>query len=120
MLFELLRWWYGSGWLRAWQGVPGSVKKVEQTFSMPVLFRNLFAPWKQVTTMPGDKSIGAHFRAAIDNLVSRTVGFCVRLLTLIVAAATLTVYATFGLISALAWPLLPIALIYCLVRAILG
>ncbi|MEX0881307.1 MAG: hypothetical protein WEC17_00085 [Candidatus Saccharimonadales bacterium] len=119
MFFEFFKWWYGYGWLEAWNGVPRSVKKVSLEFSIPVLLRNLFSPWKQIISIPG-RSIDERFRAALDNLISRTIGFFVRFLTLITAVVAISASAVFGLIAALAWPLLPIAAIYFLIRVFTG
>lgn len=119
MFFELFKWWYGSGWLEAWRGFPRTVKRVGLEFSIPVLLRNLFAPWKQIVALPG-RSIDEKFRAMIDNLVSRTIGFFVRFLTLIAATIVISLSAFFSLIAALAWPLLPLGAVYFLVRAITG
>ena len=119
MFFELFKWWYGSGWLEAWSGIPRSVKKVGLEFSIPVLLRNLFSPWKQIVSIPG-RSIDEKFRASLDNLISRTIGFFVRFLTLIAATVVISLSAVFGLIAALAWPMLPIAAIYFLIKAFTG
>ena len=119
MFFELFKWWYGSGWLEAWRSVPRSIKKAGLEFSIPLLLRNMFSPWKQIVSIPG-RSIDEKFRAAVDNLVSRTIGFFVRLLTLIAAAVVVVFSAAFSLVIALAWPLLPLGAVYFLARAITG
>jgi len=119
MFFELFKWWYGSGWLEAWRGVPGSTKRIGQEFSIPLLLKNLFAPWKQIISIPG-RSIDEKFRAAIDNLVSRTIGFFVRFLTLITATVVIGLSAAISLVIALVWPLVPVGVIYFLIRAVVG
>jgi len=119
MFFELFKWWYGLGWLEAWRSVPGSIKRVGMEFSIPVLLRNLFAPWKQIVSIPG-RSLDEKFRAAMDNLVSRTIGFFVRCLTLIAAAVVISLSALTSLLIALVWPLLPLAAVYFLIRTITG
>lgn len=119
MLLAFFKWWYGPGWFETWRNVGRSIKKVELAFSIPILAKNLFAPWKRIITFPG-KSIDEKFRAAIDNLVSRTVGFCVRLCTLVAAAVVIGLSALFGLLSVIAWPLLPAAFIYFVIRTIVG
>ncbi|MBI4033616.1 hypothetical protein HY379_01320 [Candidatus Saccharibacteria bacterium] len=119
MFFEFFKWWYGSGWLGAWNNVGGSAKKIQRGFAIGVLLKSLFAPWKQVITIPG-RSLDEKFRASIDNLVSRSVGFFVRLLTLTAAAAIISASTIFNLVIAAAWPLLPIALIYSFAKAFIG
>lgn len=119
MFFELLKWWYGSGWLDAWQGLGRSIRKTQLAFSVPALIKNLFAPWKQIVALPG-RTIDERFRGMIDNLISRTIGFFVRLLTLMAAAVVIIFSAVLGLMVAVAWPLVPIALVYCIARTITG
>lgn len=68
----------------------------------------------------GGRSIDEKFRAGIDNLISRTIGFFVRLGTLAVALIVLVGIAVVSLVMALVWPLLPIAAVYCLIRVVLG
>jgi hypothetical protein len=118
-LVELFKWWYGFGWLEAWKSVAGSVQKTARQFSIPVLLKNLFAPWKQIVALPG-RSIDEKFRAVIDNLVSRTIGFFVRLLTLLAALIVITLSMLASLTLAVAWPLLPPAVVYFAIRAMTG
>lgn len=58
----------------------------------------------------------AKLRAAIDNLVSRMVGFFAR--SLVLLTAMLMTGGTFIMSVAivLIWPLVPLAIIYCLMR----
>ena len=118
-LVELFKWWYGFGWLEALRGVLGSAKKTARQFSIPLLLRNLFAPWKQIVALPG-RSIDDKFRAMIDNLVSRTIGFFVRLLTLLAALIVISLSAAASLALAVVWPLIPPAVFYFLIRALAG
>src|ERR1700739_3851693 len=111
MFLELFKWWYGSGWLDAWQRVGRSINKAQMAFSLPVLVRSLFSPWKQITSAPG-QTLNQKFNAKIDNLVSRTIGFFVRLFTRLAAIVFISAKALFGVATALAWPMLPIAAIY--------
>jgi hypothetical protein len=92
---------------------------MERAFSTGVLLRTLFSPWKQIVTLPG-RSIGEKFRAAVDNLISRTIGFFVRLLALLAASILMVVAGAIGIVTALVWPLFPIALPYLLYRSIRG
>ena len=119
MLLALFKWWYGSGWIESWRDVPRQLKATEQMFAMSVLLRNLFSPWKQIITPPG-RSLDEKFRAMIDNLISRVIGFFVRLGTIIFALGTLLFFLILRLAAAIAWPLLPAALIYCVIRAVVG
>lgn len=119
MFLVFFKWWYGVGWLEAWRESNHTIKKIQQGFSIPVLTKNLFSPWKQIITAPG-KSFDEKFKAAIDNLVSRSVGFGVRSLTLVAAVVVISITVVVCFFSVLVWPLLPIAFVYSTVRAIVG
>lgn len=119
MFFELFVWWYGPGWISAWRESLGWVKKVQRVFSADVLLRTLFAPWKRIVSLPG-RSLDEKFRGMIDNLFSRTIGFFVRLFTLISALFAMLFASVAGLVLAVSWPLVPLAIIYLLFRSIAG
>ncbi|OGL24441.1 hypothetical protein A2884_00995 [Candidatus Saccharibacteria bacterium RIFCSPHIGHO2_01_FULL_48_12] len=119
MLFELVVWWYGSGWVGAWKDCFSWVKKVQRFFSIDVLLGSLFAPWKRIVSIPG-RSLDEKFRAAIDNLVSRVIGFCVRFLVLIVAVIMVTVAGVAGIVMAIIWPLVPFLAIALIVVGFMG
>jgi len=91
---------------------------VTHAFSVAILLKTLFAPWRRITT-PAGKGIDAKLRAMIDNFVSRVVGFTVRigvlLIALLLAGGTLLLYS----LIMIAWPLMPIAVIFCLVKVVI-
>lgn len=119
MIFEMLRWWYGTGWLQAMNRIGTWTKGVERIFSITILLKTLFAPWRRIISGAG-KSFDDKIRAALDNFVSRCVGFVVRSFTLVIAAfATLGAFLG-GVVMVALWPLLPLMFVYFLVRGIIG
>lgn len=119
MLLEFFIWWYSKGWSEAAHRSQAQVKNTLRGFSISKILRTLFAPWRQIISLPG-RSIDDKMRSLIDNLVSRTVGFFVRVFTLIAALVLTAFIATWGLALTICWPLIPIAIIYCLFRGIAG
>ena len=107
---EILTWWYRQGWAQVAKNAEQRFVKVSHMFSVPILLRTLFAPWRRIVTYPGD-TIEAKFRAMGDNLVSRVVGFSVRALVLFTAGVMLLCTALAGGIQLLAWPLMPPAIV---------
>lgn len=106
MLLEFFFWWYGPGWKKAWHDCFLGVKNVLAAFSIDVLLKTLFSPWKRIVTLPG-RSIDEKMRALVDNLVSRVIGFFVRSIVLIAALVMVVCTAVAGLAIAILWPLLP-------------
>lgn len=119
MITLMLHWWYGAGWAEAWKAVSRRPAATARAFSVPILLKTLFAPWRRIVAPPA-RSLDAKLRAGVDNLVSRVIGFTVRFFVLL--AAGLLALASFivSLVLAVAWPLLPALALYYLVRGVIG
>jgi hypothetical protein len=118
MAIQMLTWWYGTGLILAFRRISTWVQKVEQLFSAFILLRTLFKPWKRIVTLPG-KSLDAHIHAAVDNLVSRCIGFLIRLLVLITAAVMLVTTLILGVAQFILWLVLPLSVILFIVKGVM-
>lgn len=107
VIMSYLRWWYGAGWRDAARRIPARIHSIYLSFSVPILLGTMFAPWRRIIT-PGGGSLGQRGRALVDNLVSRVVGFIVRLLALISAGLLIALIGIGGVLLVVLWPLLPI------------
>ena len=119
IFFEMLRWWYVTGWIEAMRRVTGWAQKIEQFYSLSILVKTLFAPWKRITTLAG-RGLDAKVHAALDNLVSRFVGFVIRLFAIFAALVSISSALLAGLVMAVIWPFMPLLVIYFAVRGIMG
>src|SRR5689334_203506 len=99
---DILAWWYSQGWIQVLHVARQRLVSVSQLFSVPILIRTLFSPWKQIISYPG-AGIDAQFRALADNFISRLVGFAVRSMVLLAAGILLSAAALFGLLQVLLW-----------------
>jgi len=106
LLVTYLSWWYGPGWRDSATGLSSRLRRIYLEFSVPLLAVTLFAPWRRIIS-GGGGSLEQRFRAMVDNLVSRVVGFVVRLLALAAALILLVGGAVFGGLALLLWPLIP-------------
>ena len=108
----MLGWWYGAGWRWVILKASKRLDAVQRSFSVGTLFRTLLSPWKQIIgTSVKDQSLDNKFRAMLDSLVSRFVGFMVRSFTLIAAFVSLTLVLLLGLLSIVIWPFIPVSII---------
>lgn len=110
MIFAMLRWWYTDGLVQAFTRIGGLTKQTLRTFSIPLLIGTLFAPWRRIVSPPG-RGLDDKIRAALDNFVSRCVGFFVRLLVLIAAVVIATLVIVLSTVQAILWPLLPLVIV---------
>jgi hypothetical protein len=118
MLIELLRWWYGPGWILAFQRISTRTAGVANAFSAGTLLKTLFAPWKRIQY--SGKSFDAKMQAIVDNLVSRTVGFTVRLLVLIAAVVMIAGSLVLSVAIVIVWPLVPVMILLSVFKGVAG
>lgn len=112
LVTELLRWWYGDGWRKRAQMVAARLDGTTDYFSIDLLIKTLFAPFRQISAGRVDGPIGVQLRAMVDKLFSRVIGAIIRLLILIIGGIAIGIQALLGLIVLLLWaavPLLPVA-----------
>lgn len=116
---ELLRWWYGNGWSRAAHMAQRRIMKISQLFSVPILLRTLFAPWRRIVTQPG-AGIDAQVRALGDNMISRTIGFAVRIIVLLTAGIGMLGMTVIAGLEIALWPLVPPMILVSIVMGVVG
>ncbi len=119
ILLDLLFWWYGPGWAKMFQQIGTRTQKVADAFSIPILLKTLFSPWRRIVS-EGAKGLDAQMRAMLDNLVSRVVGFVVRMTVLVAAGFGTAGSFLYGVLVVLIWPLIPLLIVYFLIRGITG
>jgi hypothetical protein len=107
LVVAFLSWWYGPGWGDASRRLAERIRGTYLGFSVPILLRTLFAPWRRISTPPGT-SLQDKLRALVDNTVSRCVGFVVRLMALLLALLTIGAYAVVGGALLALWPAIPL------------
>lgn len=91
-----------------------------QYFSIPLLLRTLFYPWKRdITKKPRGLDIKKFFEYLVFNAISRGIGFIVRFLTIIVGIVFLFLTIIAGAIFFVLWLLLPLLLLGLLIFAII-
>jgi hypothetical protein len=105
---SFFKWWYGKGWSQVISSTKRRLRKLSETFSIKTLLITLFAPWRRIITYPG-ASIKAHMQALVDNIVSRVIGFLIRICVLIAAAIVLFFTLIFSVVEFIVWPLIPLA-----------
>ena len=117
LTISMFVWWYSEGWTQVFGSLNRRLRKTLTLFSVGTLIRTLFAPWRRIMSAPA-KGIRGHLYAALDNLVSRCVGFVVRFFVLLAGLIMLALVATASILEIIIWPLLPVTGVVCLVLGI--
>lgn len=121
LLVGMMQWWYTCGWKMYLSGLKNQLRNAVDFFSISLLVRNLFAPFRQIsageTTSP---AIEAKIAAFFDQLFSRIMGMVVRLCLLIIGTVTIVIQAVAGIVIAILWPLAPALVVGCVVCSVVG
>lgn len=89
-------------------------------FTVPVLFSTLFDPWKRDQVHVIGASLEGQLQALWLNILSRLIGFFVRLSALIAAGLALIATGLFGGVVYLTWLLWPLIAIGLILRGLSG
>jgi hypothetical protein len=84
-------------------------------FSMPLLLRTLFSPWKRMTDDGAARDVEAFLEAAVMNVMSRVFGAVARLSLICIGTIALCIGVLFLGVSLLLWMCLPFLLVYSFV-----
>lgn len=116
----LLTWWYGAGWKRRAVAVYEKLAGVYDYFSLDLLLRTLFSPFRQISAGKVQGPLAVQMRALVDNLISRVIGAIVRSLMIIIGIVAIVISVTMGLISIVLWAAVPLAPVIGLIFAMMG
>lgn len=107
----MLLWWYGQGWRGAAMRVGRRLMNLEDYFSIDLLLKTFFSPFRQISAGKVQGALGVQMRAFFDRLISRIIGAMIRLFTILIGLLAIIIYAVVGLMVLVVWafvPLLPI------------
>ena len=102
----LLIWWYGRGLTDLFSFLLALLDYIQNLFSVTVLLKTLFSPWKKMVGERG-RGIDGLKIWLLDNLVSRGVGFVVRVLMIFVFMIAFLAFLIFSVIAIIFWLFMP-------------
>ena len=121
LMMDLLQWWYSRGWAWAFnRQIVVRSQRLAEFFSIPDLLRTLFAPFRQDSFQTKGAPIGVRLQILGGNIISRVLGFFIRLSLIAVGIIALFINFVFGVVAGLIWPLLPaspiLAVLFILIK----
>ncbi|MEI6040443.1 MAG: hypothetical protein WCP93_03795 [Candidatus Berkelbacteria bacterium] len=111
-------WWYGQGLVNFWRAIIIMTGKVYSFFSITILTRTLFDPWKHDEAWAENASLQTRMNIFLNNMISRLIGFVIRLFTVILGLFIGTTFFLIFFCLWLAWILLPIIVIGLIVNGL--
>jgi len=110
-IVAILKWWYGAGWYHQILGVRQHLIGTLDYFSIDLLARTLFSPFRQISAGKVNGPLGVQMRAFFDRLISRLIGAMVRASMILIGLVAIILSACAGTVIAMLWicvPVLPI------------
>ena len=114
------QWWYGDGWARQVVYARDKVAGVYDYFSIDLLVKSWFAPFRQISAGKVRGSLQVQWRAFLDRTISRFIGAFMRTLLIIIGAMCLLVFSVGGALAIALWALLPLFPVAGIVLAAIG
>lgn len=109
-LVGIFQWWYGNGLLQYIRQSFLSVLRTADFFSVGLLLKTLFNPFRQISAAPVGGALSVQLSAFFDKLFSRAIGAVVRSMVIIVGLLMILLrflWMIVGIIMWLALPLMP-------------
>lgn len=120
ILAEVFAWWYTTGWTRLVHSAGTRIGVVLEFFSVGLLAKTLFDPFRQIDAGRVRGSLQAELQAFGNRTFSRVVGFVMRSITIFAGLVCATLVTVFGLLQLVLWPLLPLLPIIGIIAAVAG
>lgn len=108
LVVAFFSWWYTAGWAQLGKRAGARIVGVLDFFSVGLLLKSLFAPFRQISVGRVNGSLDTQLRAWADRQISRGIGAMVRLSVIgfgLLAAVVMLVVSVALLII---WPVVPL------------
>lgn len=117
---DLLVWWYGAGWRTEMRKVVGRTQAVLSAFSVGLLAKTLFAPFKQIDAGRVRGSADVRLRAWFDRSFSRVFGFFIRSIVIFTGCLAASVVCVMSALFVVVWPFVPLLPLLGIVLTVIG
>ena len=111
VMWGMVSWWYTAGWRQCLDKTMERIDSTLDFFSIDLLVRTLFAPFRQISASGVRGPLAVQMRAFFDRLISRIVGMVVRLIMIVVGSVVIVLNMVIGVVVLALWatvPLLPL------------
>ena len=119
-LVGLMTWWYGDGWKARLALMQRRLADSSDYFSIGILAKTLFAPYRQISAGGVNGPIGVQLRAFFDRTISRIVGAFIRTAVLLAGIIVMGVQCVFGVMVLIGWGLVPLLPVMGLIMTVIG
>jgi len=120
LALALFSWWYTTAWKNLAQQIERRVDRCLDFFSVGLLFRTLFDPFRQISAGSVRGSMDVKMRAWADRTFSRFFGAFVRSLFIVLGLLSSAALIIAGFVQLIVWPIVPFLPLIGIVEFALG
>lgn len=120
VIVGIITWWYSAGFVQALRSVGVRLAGLFDFFSIDLLFKTLFSPFRQISAGSVDGPLGVQLQAFFDKLISRLIGAVVRTVVIFVGIVCLVAMLVLSAFYLLVWLLMPFIPLVGLTLALTG
>jgi hypothetical protein len=116
----ILGWWYSTGWKQRLMTLRERVASTADYFSIDLLLKTLFSPYRQISAGKVQGSINVQLHAFFDQMISRIIGAIVRSFMIIFGIVSILAYVLIGGVLVILWGVIPLLPVVGLVLFLIG
>jgi hypothetical protein len=116
----ILSWWYGPGWRQRASRLGERLKASMDYFSIDLLLRTFFSPFRQISAGKVNGPLGLQMRALLDRMISRVIGAMIRFVMIIIGSLAIGIHGILGSVMLIFWVFIPLLPIIGIILFIVG
>ncbi len=105
---DMMTWWYTTAWFAVLHKIQLLVTGILQNFSVGLLARTLFSPFRQIDAGGVRGPVGVQLRAWFDRTFSRLFGAVIRTVMIFSGCLMAFIVLVAGVIWAAVWLVIPV------------
>ena len=114
VLYYYIVWHYTKAWSDMFRVIGNYLWFVSNFFSIALLSRTLFSPWRRLAISGGKGKEDSFFGVLAINTLMRLVGFGIRAATIIAGFFSLLVTVAISCLGAIVWLMFPVVVFFLL------
>jgi len=111
LVLDYFIWWYSDGFIRLLKYLKAYIIILADNFSVRIILRTFFQPWKRDVTSTKGLSLDKRFQVWVWNLIARGFGMIIKGVTFLIFLVFFMILVVIELLAIIIWLLFPILIL---------
>lgn len=120
LALALFTWWYTTAWVSLGHRIERRLNKTLDFFSVGLLLRTLFDPYRQIAAVKGQGSLDVQMHALADRTFSRVFGAFIRMMFVLIGLSAAAILFILSGLQMIIWPCVPLLPIIATLGLVMG